>query len=800
MAKRAPKSPKQPQVEAFDIQSRSGDGVGHGRFIGTMEGFEGLVDVLILNRGHEIPKIREWVQRMQSVEHRALPRVVHLDTSPQLEWVAFEEPDGKPLTDYLEATDGGLAEIETLHVIMQLATALQTAHSHGLLHGDIRPDVIRLRPNEGQLYEVHLTGWLPDHPTASTEPKAVSDDLKALGRLFYQMITGVLPPSAQAEDTVELEGQTSGAFDDVLLDWIEEDRDLKGLGGPALEAMADTSTFNNVAEFLEALLPHFREHLKSTVEATGRALDEDRAFMTEVERQRGRLRELESRQQYLKDWLDERHVRIEECDQELERHVARLRSLEALQTEVALMLGQTATGSTHAIEDVLSSWANDAPIDGLFEDEAFPLTQLEGTDEAEPKPTDLRLGQADPADSAVESYDELSDEKDGHADTRMGLSSAFLTLLVAIIVGAVVAGLFLYQPPPDEQRAPPKENEANQANTAAKDKLSARPSRSYLKSPTTRDKMAAQQETKARQTTPVQAKSMLAANQGPDAGSDTLVGTPLNDLGLDQNVIQAKKMRDAATTTPPDNLGTPPDGMIAVQAGSVRMGLTEAQVDLLKRRCISDLKVAPNRCEIPKEERNTVEMPVDAFFIDRFEVSQREYDRCVKAKKCKPIRTRWTMQTQPATGINHGMASAYCTYQKRRLPTVSEWLYVARGNRDDRVYPWGNEAPKSGDTIRANFGRSDTRRPAPSRADRHYYAAPVETFAQIDSPWGAQNLAGNVREWTATRQGDRAVVVGGGWRDRPTNLRVTRTESVKISVAVNDLGFRCAADPDTEKP
>ena len=269
MAKRAPKSPKHPKVDAFDIERRTGEGIGLGRFLAKLTETSALVDVLILKQGGQVAGDDEWIQCLQNVEHRSLPKVVAVDDTPSLEWVAFEEPGGRSL-EYLESEDDGLAEIETLHVIMQLATALQTAHLGGLLHGRISANVIRLLPSDGQLYEVFLTGWLPPRAVTDTSSLTASNDLKALGRLFYQMITGVLPPSAQADDTDELEGQTAGAFDDVLLDWIEEDRDLRGLGGPALEAMADTSSFNDVSEFLEALLPHFREHLKSTIDSTGK--------------------------------------------------------------------------------------------------------------------------------------------------------------------------------------------------------------------------------------------------------------------------------------------------------------------------------------------------------------------------------------------------------------------------------------------------------------------------------------------------------------------------------------------------
>ena len=211
--------------------------------------------------------------KLTLLEHRTFPGVVAVSDEDPQQWVAFRYIEGN---SFLSDDTHRLQEIESLHVIMQLAAILQTIHLQGLAHGNLSSSAVVLTPSAGELYQVTLVDWRPYAEDGVEHEQYVASDLKSLGQLFYQMLTGVLPPSAQSDDESDLEGQTSGAFDDVLMDWIEEDRDLKGLGGPALEAMANTSSFADVSAFMEALLPHFRDHLRGTIETTGKALDEDR--------------------------------------------------------------------------------------------------------------------------------------------------------------------------------------------------------------------------------------------------------------------------------------------------------------------------------------------------------------------------------------------------------------------------------------------------------------------------------------------------------------------------------------------
>jgi formylglycine-generating enzyme required for sulfatase activity len=59
--------------------------------------------------------------------------------------------------------------------------------------------------------------------------------------------------------------------------------------------------------------------------------------------------------------------------------------------------------------------------------------------------------------------------------------------------------------------------------------------------------------------------------------------------------------------------------------------------------------------------------------------------------------------------------------------------------RPERNYPWGNEAPEEGGVFRCNID---------GYADGYANQAPVGSFSEYQSPYGINDLAGNVAEWT----------------------------------------------------
>jgi formylglycine-generating enzyme required for sulfatase activity len=196
------------------------------------------------------------------------------------------------------------------------------------------------------------------------------------------------------------------------------------------------------------------------------------------------------------------------------------------------------------------------------------------------------------------------------------------------------------------------------------------------------------------------------------------------------------------------------------------------------------------------DERPMTRVVVGAFWIDRVEVTNDRYRRCVEVGPCAvptgsgvddPARSE-----HPVVVVSWRQAVAYCRWAGKRLPTEAEWEKAARGV-DGRRYPWGDRF----DAGRANAG---------------YTAGTTEVGHSPAgaSPYGALDMAGNVWEWTSSlyrpypydagdgredleARGAR-VNRGGSWyygaRYGRTTYRATADHMYR---RIGDLGFRCAA-------
>ncbi len=183
-----------------------------------------------------------------------------------------------------------------------------------------------------------------------------------------------------------------------------------------------------------------------------------------------------------------------------------------------------------------------------------------------------------------------------------------------------------------------------------------------------------------------------------------------------------------------------------------------------------------------------------SFYIDRHEVTNALYKKCVASGPCKVPSLisdypktihedgkNWysddSMGDYPVVGITWRQAGIYCEWAGKRLPTRIEWEKAARGT-EGAQYPWGN----SWDGGKANWDED-------GKSDGYKKIAPVGRFPEGKSPYGAMDMAGNVREWV-----DEAILKGGSWYSLPVSLRSGDPGHGPMVERDDDMGFRCAAD------
>jgi len=206
------------------------------------------------------------------------------------------------------------------------------------------------------------------------------------------------------------------------------------------------------------------------------------------------------------------------------------------------------------------------------------------------------------------------------------------------------------------------------------------------------------------------------------------------------------------------------------------------------------------------DERPTRQVKLAAYSIDRFEVTQAQYERCVQAGACRAARRYPDAggPALPAIGVSWHDARRYCAWAGKRLPSEAEWERAARG-QDGRTYPWGAGLS----CAKANFGSflGD----GPCGGTNPGRILPVGSRPAGVSPVGAHDLAGNAWEWVedvyasyptgeagkaAAPRGEagqaRRVVRGGSCCSYFAMPTTTNRLAFPADYADNDIGFRCA--------
>jgi serine/threonine-protein kinase len=135
---------------------------------------------------------------------------------------------------------------------------------------------------------------------------------------------------------------------------------------------------------------------------------------------------------------------------------------------------------------------------------------------------------------------------------------------------------------------------------------------------------------------------------------------------------------------------------------------------------------------------------LDAFWIDKTEITNAQYNKCVQAGACKEMMQMGAPMVMgddlPAADMVWDDAEAYCRWVGAALPTEAQWEKAARGT-DGRIYPWGNQAATCDYAV-----MTDSKGPSCGKGNA---PEPVGSRPQGASPYGALDMAGNVWEFVA---------------------------------------------------
>ncbi len=185
-------------------------------------------------------------------------------------------------------------------------------------------------------------------------------------------------------------------------------------------------------------------------------------------------------------------------------------------------------------------------------------------------------------------------------------------------------------------------------------------------------------------------------------------------------------------------------------------------------------------------DENPHAVRLDAFSMDKHEVTNEDYQKCFAAGKCGPHPLHedrpqeFDKPNQPAVFVTWEDASAYCKWKGGRLPSEAEWEWAAQGKELGGAY----------------FGKP------------YNQGSPIDVGNLPPNSKGLYDMLGNVNEWTGDwygpldtsevlenpkgpASGKDRVVRGGSWNSPSHYLRASDRIARSPELRYSDVGFRC---------
>ena len=276
--------------------------------------------------------------------------------------------------------------------------------------------------------------------------------------------------------------------------------------------------------------------------------------------------------------------------------------------------------------------------------------------------------------------------------------------------------------------------------------------------------------------------------------------------------LEDEGVHPAPPNLPQTILGEDTAPMVLIPAGEFQMG--------------SDYNTIGNAATRPMHV-----VYLDAFYIDKYEVTVGQYNQFVRATNYRPL-PDWVYRysrtdAHPVIGVSWHDARAYAKWAGKRLPTEAEWEKAARGGLIQKNHSWGDAAV---DGTQCNFAdknlriiwdrerKSEDNWADENLDDGYAYTAPIGSYPP--NGYGLYDMEGNVWEWCfdaydenfyanssyenpiaeiLVRDGAHNIVAvnklrvirGSSWYDGPTSVWIASRLGQLPEDEVTNIGFRC---------